>query len=325
MGKKDDILFISNRLKFNYKPVNYDEVENLISYSKFSKFLECPRRWKLAVVDKLEPFEDNIYTVFGSAMHEVVQSWLITMYNESAKEANKMDLRGMLLERLTALYKEAVEKNGGAHFSDREELRRFYFQGCSVIEFLKKKRSDYFKLRGWELAGIEVPIWIHPDKERREDLKFLGYIDVVLYDKKYDTYHLIDLKTSKAGWNKWKKKDKKKTDQLVLYKKFFAEQYSIDPKKIQVEFFIMKNTIDENSVFPQNHVQKFSPSNGSVSVNRAAKKLDEFIEFCFDEDSKIKADKEYPAVTGERGWNCTFCTFKDDEVNCPKAKRVPCL
>ena len=47
-----------------------------ISYSQFALWEQCPYSWKLTYVDKAIPFTDNIYTMFGTAMHEVLQEYL---------------------------------------------------------------------------------------------------------------------------------------------------------------------------------------------------------------------------------------------------------
>ena len=47
-----------------------------ISYSQLSMYNDCPLRWKLNYVDKLSISESNIYLIFGTAMHEVIQTYL---------------------------------------------------------------------------------------------------------------------------------------------------------------------------------------------------------------------------------------------------------
>lgn len=314
--------YISDFLSYHMVEPYSTPSTKVISYSQLSNFRKCPNKWKLDSVEKVTPFSPSIHLVFGTSMHWIVQAWLLTMYKFSNREAKEMDLKGMLLQRLSKDYKEYVEKNNGEHFSNKEEMRMFYSYGCAVLEFLQKKRADYFRLRDWELYGIEVPIWISPSKEK-EGVKFVGFIDLVIYDKKVDEYIIIDIKTSMKGWSKWAKKDKSKTDQIVLYKKYFAEQYGIDPKQVVTQFFILKSTIDEDSLWPQKRVQLFSPSDGSVSMNKAQNEVDFFLETCFNEEGKIKKDLSHlPAVSGEKGWNCTFCPYKDDEVNCPKENRI---
>ena len=61
-----------------------------ISYSQLSMFSECPLRWKLNYIDKLRVSEPSIHLLFGTAMHEVIQTWLEVMYNDSIKNANKL-------------------------------------------------------------------------------------------------------------------------------------------------------------------------------------------------------------------------------------------
>ena len=49
-------------------------------------------------------------------------------------------------------------------------------------------------------------------------MRFVGYMDVVLHDKKTGRMRIIDIKSSTMGWNKYMK-HKNKTNQL-LYKHF---------------------------------------------------------------------------------------------------------
>ena len=50
--------------------------QSRISYSQLSMFSDCPLRWKLNYVDNLRISESNIYLIFGTAMHEVLQKYL---------------------------------------------------------------------------------------------------------------------------------------------------------------------------------------------------------------------------------------------------------
>ena len=73
---------------------------NRISYSQISLFNECPQHWKLRYVDKISKTESNIYLIFGTAMHEVLQTYLEVMYNDSIKNADKLNLEDMLRDKL---------------------------------------------------------------------------------------------------------------------------------------------------------------------------------------------------------------------------------
>ena len=67
-----------------------------ISYSQFSMWSKCPYRWKLNYIDKHRSFSDSIHTVFGTSMHEVFQTYLNVMYSRTIKEADSLDLNGLL-------------------------------------------------------------------------------------------------------------------------------------------------------------------------------------------------------------------------------------
>ena len=81
-----------------------------ISYSQFSKWVDCPYAWKLDYVDKQRTFKGNIYTIFGSAMHECIQLYLRVMYAESIKSANELPLDDMLMDEMKKNYLETKEK-----------------------------------------------------------------------------------------------------------------------------------------------------------------------------------------------------------------------
>ena len=84
-----------------------------ISYSQYSQWDVCPHKWKLNYIDKLSEFTDNIHTLFGTSMHEVLQTYLTVMYNDTIKMADALPLEKMLLHRMKYNYSNAMEKNGG--------------------------------------------------------------------------------------------------------------------------------------------------------------------------------------------------------------------
>ena len=61
-----------------------------ISYSQFSMWDKCPYTWKANYVDKAETFKGNIYTLFGSAIHETIQAYLVCYYERTIKEADAL-------------------------------------------------------------------------------------------------------------------------------------------------------------------------------------------------------------------------------------------
>ena len=49
-----------------------------ISYSEVRVWKECAWRHKLAYIDKLDVFEANVYSDFGSTVHEAIELYLKT-------------------------------------------------------------------------------------------------------------------------------------------------------------------------------------------------------------------------------------------------------
>ena len=76
-----------------------------ISYSQISMYTDCPLRWKLNYVDKLRISESNIHLIFGTAMHEVLQTYLEIMYHDSIKNANKLNLEQRLHDKMYERFK----------------------------------------------------------------------------------------------------------------------------------------------------------------------------------------------------------------------------
>ena len=275
-----------------------------VSYSQMSLWQNCPLQWKLRYVDKKSIQESNIHLVFGSAMHTVLQEYLDTMYEKSIKMADELNLANRLQQEMVNEFKKAEEKYGNAP-ATKDQLQEFFQDGVDIIEFFIKKRADYFSKKHWNLVGCEVPVNIPLNDYTR----FIGFLDVVLYHEPTHRYKIIDIKTSTRGWNKWQKKDKSKTDQLLLYKKYFAQQKDIDIDNIDVEYFIVKRRLYENVDFPQKRVQKFAPANGSVSVNKAVQSMATFVEQAFDEEGKHNPDQS-PTPSKK---SCRFCEFNQTE------------
>ena len=62
------------------------------------------------------------------------------------------------------------------------------------------------------------------DYKLPKNIKFVGYIDLVIKDTVRDRIKIIDIKTSTMGWNKYMKADKNKSNQLLLYKQFYSKK-----------------------------------------------------------------------------------------------------
>ncbi len=283
-----------------------------ISYSQLSMYNQCPYRWKLNYVDKMRVSESNIYLIFGTAMHEVLQYYLEIMYDESAKKADELDLNGMLKDKLIEQFKIAEESDGKPPCT-KEELNEFFEDGIFIIKFFKNRRDEYFRKRDYKLIGCEVPI----DVDLKNNVKIIGYLDIVLKHVPTDSIKILDIKTSTMGWNKWQKADFNKTSQLLLYKQFYSKQYNHPIDKIDVEYFIVKRKLWEKAKFPQKRIQKFSPASGKVSMNKLATSLNNFLTEAFTDEGEYDIKNEFKKLPSTK--NCKWCEFKDRPDICDRS------
>ena len=260
-----------------------------ISYSQFSQWDKCPWMWILNYVDRLSVFTDNIHSLFGTSMHEVLQEYIRVMYTQSIKEADELYLEEQLEDRLKKNFLEIMKKNGGEEFCTKNDMVEFYEDGLKILDYFKKKRNQYFSKRGYELVGIETAL----DYGLPKNIKFRGYIDLIINDTVRNRIKIIDIKTSTMGWNKYQKADKNKTDQLLLYKQFYSKQHDIPMDRIEVEYFIVKRKLYENMEFPQKRIQTFIPANGKPSINKVIRRLESFMDDCFTEDGEYREDHIY--------------------------------
>ena len=112
-----------------------------ISYSQFSKWVQCPYTWKIEYVDKIRTFQGNIHTLFGTSMHEVLQTYLTVMYNDTIKMADALPLRDMLLTRMKRNYKQIMERNGGEVFCEQTVFKRITKNQSKAKTERKTKRK----------------------------------------------------------------------------------------------------------------------------------------------------------------------------------------
>jgi len=294
--------------------VNYSYQKN-ISYSQMSIYGGCQYRWKLQYKDKIRKFTSSIHTVFGTAIHEVIQEYLSVLYNISGTVADQINLEDNFQAAFINEYQKQYKSNNNEHFSSAEEMREFFEDGIGILNWFKKKRSKYFSKRGYHLVGCEIPIVISPNK-MYSNVLYMGYLDVVIYNEKTNKFKIIDIKTSTKAWGDYKKKDKTTHAQLLLYKQFFSEQYNIPLEDIDIEFFIVKRKVldwdDEKLMSPHQayRVQTFTPPHGKTSIKRAIDMVDNFITECFTYEGKIK-EKIYKPNPSKFG--CTFCPYLNTE------------
>lgn len=272
--------------------------KNRVSFSQYSTFLKCPHKWYLDYVKNLRERDDSIHTTFGTAIHHAFQTYLTVLYKESVSAADSLDVKKLFLDKFTEEAKKV--KN-----LDEQEFTDFTFDGHDIIDtFLKSaNRIKHFPSDQYELIGIEIPLEI----SIKNNVEFVGFIDLVLKEKNKENYRIIDFKTSSSGWNKYQKEDESKYAQLHLYKSVYSKKFNVPLNNIDVEFFIVKRKLFEAATFPQSRIQIFKPASGTPVIKESINNFIQFLDHGFKSDGSYNVDNSYPKIPGDRKKNCKYC------------------
>jgi len=284
---------------------------NPISYSQISLFNKCQYAWQLKYIDKIKYFDQNINLIFGTAMHETIQDWLDVRYNKSAKEADLINLPNSLFNQLSFNFNESMKGNT-APFTNKQEMMEYYQDGVEILDFLKKNQNKYFPVKGYSLIGCEIALLKKTDINGK--VAIYGFIDVGLKNETTGDIIIYDIKTSKAGWNEYKKKDFSAIQQLLIYKEYYSKQFNVPIDKIQIAFFIVKRKLHEKSIYPQKRIQVFVPASGKITMKKSSENVNAFIKTAFDSETGELKKQTYPLTTNPN--NCTYCEYKKHKI-CP--------
>ena len=303
------------------KKGTYEDGKGYISYSQYAQWSKCPASWKFDKIDKLGKFDGSISTIFGTAIHEAIQDYLVIYFNKGSIEAEQFDYLGKFKEVFLSEFKKETDRGTIISLDDcREHIE----DGKEILEYVlsRKVREKHFSRTEYELIGIEVEI----DEEICNNVKIKGFIDLVLFNKITKKIKIFDIKTSTRGWNKYQKEDLLKIDQVLLYKKFYSDKFDIKLSDIDVQFFILKRTLLEEMQYEQTPLQIVRPLNRKIDVDESYERLKEFVTSAFDENGNRDPNKEYPKNPDKANKNCKYCKFadmldKDGNVICDKGKK----
>ncbi len=119
---------------------------NKVSFSQYTTWANCPESWKLRYVDGHKIDDQSIHTIFGTAMHEVIQEWLDTLMNKSKTVANSLDLDENLKAKFHLHFKSAIKEVDGQKIfpSDRKTLEEFYHQGTEILSYIQENQDKLF-------------------------------------------------------------------------------------------------------------------------------------------------------------------------------------
>jgi hypothetical protein len=276
-----------------------------VSYSQYSEYKKCPYSWYLSYAKKMKKYSDSIHTVFGTAIHECLQSYINALYTKSALEADQLNLNEQFIKKYDSLIKES--KN--LKVSDKE-YDEFLNDGKIILEYftLPSNRIKFFPTKRYEIIGIEYPLDV---PLKNGNMKYCGFLDLVLKDKSTGKIKIIDFKTSTRGWNEYQREDKTKLNQLLLYKIFYHKIFGVDLKDIEVEFIILKRKLIENVSFPQSRLQKVVPHSELKSCKDASNDFNEFLKKSFVGGERNQKETDFPRTPGTNRKNCKYCEYSN--------------
>jgi len=272
-----------------------------VSYSQFSTWFTCSHKWYRDYILKEKTFEDNLTMTFGTAIHETIQLYLKTLFGLSDKRAESIDM----MKYFTWSFKKQIAHKKIPHTP--EEFNQFVEDGKNILAEFKDpaNRLRYFARDKWELLGIEDELNV----DIRNNVVLTGFIDLVLKEKSTGNIKIIDIKTSNRGWTSYDKESFTKTSQLVLYKALYSKSHNIPLTKIDVEFFILRRSLYENTHYVQTRIQTFVPQSYQKDVIQVIQEFGKFVDTCFTEDGSHKVLAKYPKNPGKNKKNCKYCNY----------------
>jgi hypothetical protein len=109
---------------------------------------------------------------------------------------------------------------------------------------------------------------------------------------------------------------------MVLYKQYFAEQFNVDADMIDIEYFIVRRKLPENSMYPIKRIQTFVPASGKPTRNTVARSVNAFVKTAFTDGGEYNLAAKHLAIAGKNNKNCKYCEFKTQDDLCSKKLRI---
>ena len=293
--------------------------DKIVSYSQFSIFDKCPHKWELTYLMGMRVDKPNIHLLFGNAMHNLIQEYIGLAFEKGTFDI-PFDYRDKLYTYMETEYVEMTKRYGG-EFVEGETIVEYYNAGVEIMIELKERLSEIITPSRHDFLGAEVPLVCIPIKGYKK-VKFRAYIDLLFFDRLLGKYIIIDIKTSKKGWDKYKKNDMTNLSQMMLYKWYFSLIYGIPVSAIDVEYLIVKKDV----IGKDSHIQRFKPEFSDSVMMERVDAFKFFVRHSYMDDGTYDLEGEYPPVMGgSRSPNCRFCEYVDNHKVCPIEKRLEYL
>ena len=217
-----------------------------ISFSALKNWDFCPFYHKLTYIDRIKLFKGNVYTAFGTALHEACEKLTLNEsidYETTFKQSFKKEL-----QKLSDIPEEHASM-----------IRDMKVQGIELASMILMALKNKFP--GYKVVSAEEQIF-EPIIDSPGDYDYKGFLDLVI--KTPDgKYHIIDWKSCSWGWDIKRKTERMTTYQLTFYKNFFCVKHDVDPKNVETYFGLLKRTAKKD------RVEIFRVSSGQKKINNA--------------------------------------------------------
>jgi ATP-dependent exoDNAse (exonuclease V) beta subunit len=221
-----------------------------ISYSALKNWDFCPYYHKLTHIDKIKIFQGNVFTVFGTALHEACEK--VTL-NETI-DSSKVFLKS---------FKEGISELKDLSEQENNLIKEMEVQGIELSTLILKALN--IKFPGYKVFSAEEELY-QPIFKSPGDYDYKGFLDLVVQTPD-GKYHIIDWKTCSWGWDFRRRTDSITTYQLTYYKNFFCQKHDIDHKNVETYFGLLKRTAKKEKI------EIFKVSSGRRKVENALKIL----------------------------------------------------
>lgn len=208
----------------------------------------------------LQGLRSEVFSVhfdFGTAIHEAIEKFLT-----KKDPIDEDSAYAIFVEKLTELYKKNNQKYDKKVTTS--EIENLLKSGEMIIRGLK----DCPELKDVEVVHNEYPLFENIDRDDDLNMKFKGFIDIVLKTKAKNgdtVLYVADFKTCSWGWDVETRQDRWKQYQLFLYKFYLCKKFNLDPKYVRTAFILLKKRPPKGTP----PVEFFPVSAGPVSVQRA--------------------------------------------------------
>jgi hypothetical protein len=269
-----------------------------VSYSELAEFATvCEQRWYLNYVLEHRKKIYSIHFDFGTAIHEALEVYYCRKDPVDLETAVKKfhESFDKLLSESRPQYENPVTD---------KEVANLHTAGERILRAFK----DTPELQDVEVVHNEYPLFENIDRTDGIDIKFKGFIDLVIKGKDGRGKPILwvcDFKTCSWGWDRETREDRWKHYQIFLYKYYLCKKFNIDLKQVRTAFILLKKRPPGDA----HPVEFFPVSAGPVSVQRALDTLSENLTSMSD-GMKTGEFKKASKCVDKYGKTCPF--FKTD-------------